>query len=107
VYLRVSSAVLALFLIGIFSSSSNAQTPPQTEKPQAKSATTSDLDAFMEKVLARRDVNRKMLNQYVLDETETFDVFGPGQWPMYRTKPISRGMSATACTSGAPCVSTG
>src|SRR4051812_28227880 len=40
----------------------------------------------MEQVLARREVNRTMLNQYVLDETETFDVFGPGQWPMYRTK---------------------
>src|SRR4051812_34034778 len=40
----------------------------------------------MEQGLARRDVNRKMLNHYVLDETETFDVFGPGQWPMYRTK---------------------
>ena len=40
----------------------------------------------MEKVLARREINRKMLNQYVLDETETFDVFGAGQWPLYRSK---------------------
>jgi len=86
VYFRVSSAVLALFFIAISSRSSIAQTPPQAEKPQVKSAGKSDLDAFMEQVLARRDVNRKMLNQYVLDETETFDVFGPGQWPMYRTK---------------------
>jgi hypothetical protein len=53
---------------------------------QAKGAPQSDLDAFMEKVLARREVNRKMLNQYVLDETETFEVLGPGQWPLYRTK---------------------
>src|SRR5689334_20718125 len=40
----------------------------------------------MEKVLARRELNRKMLNQYVLDETETFDVLGTGQWPLYRSK---------------------
>jgi hypothetical protein len=53
---------------------------------QAKAAPRSDLDAFMEKVLARRDVNRKMLNQYVLDETETFEILGPGRWPMHRTK---------------------
>jgi outer membrane protein assembly factor BamA len=86
VYLPVSSAVLALFLLGTFSSLSIAQTPPKSGTTQNKSASTSDLDAFMEKVLARREVNRKMLNQYVLDETETFDVFGPGQWPLYRTK---------------------
>jgi hypothetical protein len=86
VFFRVSSAVLALFLIGISSNPSLAQTPPKAEKPQGKSASKSDLDAFMEQVLARREVNRTMLNQYVLDETETFDVFGPGQWPMYRTK---------------------
>jgi len=63
-----------------------AATPP-TAKPQAaRPAPQSDLDAFMEKALARREVNRTMLNQYVLDETETFEVLGPGQWPMFRTK---------------------
>jgi len=82
----VSSAVLALFLLGTCSSFSIAQTSPKTATSETKSASKSDLDAFMEKVLARRDVNRKMLNQYVLDETESFDVFGPGQWPLYRTK---------------------
>ncbi|MEP6916345.1 MAG: hypothetical protein ABJC89_11900, partial [Acidobacteriota bacterium] len=40
----------------------------------------------MEKVLARRDVNRTMLNQYVLDESETFEILGPGQWPLHRMK---------------------
>jgi hypothetical protein len=86
VYFRVSSAVLALFLIAVSSNSSIAQGPPKAAAPQNKPASKSDLDAFMEQVLARREVNRKMLNQYVLDETEAFDVFGPGQWPMYRTK---------------------
>jgi hypothetical protein len=44
------------------------------------------LDAFMEKVLARREVNRTTLNQYVLDETEAFEILGPGRWPLHRQK---------------------
>jgi hypothetical protein len=45
-----------------------------------------DLDAFMQKVLARREVNRKTLNQYVLDEVETLDLLGPGNFPLRRMK---------------------
>ena len=86
VSLPVSSVILALLLLSSGSIPAIAQTPPKAGASQAKPAAKSDLDAFMEKVLARRDVNRKMLNQYVLDETETFDVFGPGQWPLYRSK---------------------
>jgi hypothetical protein len=63
-----------------------AATTPAAQPQAARPAPQSDLDAFMEQVLARREVNRTMLNQYVLDETETFEVLGPGQWPMYRTK---------------------
>lgn len=37
----------------------------------------SDLDAFMERVLARRDENWKKLQQYILDEREHFRVTGP------------------------------
>jgi len=88
VYFPFSSAVLALvlFLVAAVPRPCGAQTPVATDQKAPKPAAKSDLDAFMEKVLARREVNRKMLNQYVLDETETFDVFGPGQWPLYRTK---------------------
>jgi hypothetical protein len=43
----------------------------------------SDLDAFMEKVLARRDDNWKKLQQYVLEERETFDLTGPGGLPLW------------------------
>src|SRR6188508_719891 len=43
----------------------------------------SDLDAFMEKVLARRDDNWKKLQQYVLEEKEAFDVTGPGRFPLW------------------------
>lgn len=47
------------------------------------SAAQSDLDAFMAKVLARRDDNWKKLQQYVLDEKEAFDLTGPGRFPLW------------------------
>jgi hypothetical protein len=59
---------------------------PASGTRKAPAQPASDLDAFMEKVLARRDVNRATLNQYVLDETETFEILGPGRWPMHRMK---------------------
>lgn len=37
-----------------------------------------DLDAFMQRVLARRDENWRKLQQYVLDERETVQVLAPG-----------------------------
>jgi hypothetical protein len=43
----------------------------------------SDLDAFMAKVLARRDDNWKKLQQYVLEEEEKFDLTGPGGFPLW------------------------
>jgi len=43
----------------------------------------SDLDKFMERVLARRDDNWKKLQQYVLDEKESFDLTGPGGLPLF------------------------
>lgn len=47
------------------------------------SAAQSDLDAFMEKVLARRDDNWKKLQQYVLEEKERFNISGPGRVPLW------------------------
>ena len=41
-------------------------------------AQSTDLDRLMERVLTRRDENWKKLQQYVLDERETFDLTGPG-----------------------------
>ena len=43
----------------------------------------SDLDRFMERVLARRDDNWKKLQQYVLSEREALDLTGPGGVPLY------------------------
>jgi hypothetical protein len=42
-----------------------------------------DLDDFMARVLARRDENWKKLQQYVLEERETFQLLGPGAAPLY------------------------
>ncbi len=46
----------------------------------------SDLDAFMKKVLARREVNRAHLKQYVLDETEAFEILGPGRLRLHGSR---------------------
>ena len=59
---------------------------PAPRPPAAPAAQANDLDAFMEKVLARRDVNRRTLDQYILDETESFEILGPGRWPLHRTR---------------------
>jgi len=85
---RAASRLVFFALVVLTGSTffASAQTVPTPTKPEARPAARSDLDAFMEKVLARREINRRMLNQYVLDETETFEVLGPGRWPMYRTK---------------------
>lgn len=73
---RVPIAVcLILFAAG--------NTPAQS---QAREGAPNELDAFMEKVLARREVNRQTLKQYILDEEEEFAVFGPGRWPLHRTR---------------------
>ena len=75
----VSAFALALCL-SVFSPRLSAQT-----LPQPPGGGSSDLDAFMEKVLARREVNRKVLNDYVLDEKETFEILGPGRARLHRT----------------------
>ena len=38
-----------------------------------------EVDEFMERVLAQRDENRITLQDYVLDEQETFELVGPGR----------------------------
>ncbi len=44
---------------------------------------SSDLDAFMQKVLARRDENWKKLQQYILEEHELVDLRGPSNVPIW------------------------
>jgi hypothetical protein len=40
---------------------------------------TAELDAFMQRVLTRRDDNWKRIQQYILDERERVEVRGPGE----------------------------
>ncbi len=76
------SATLLLALVALCPSDVIAQ---QVESP-GTTTPRSELDTFMEKVLAQRDVNRQTLRQYILDEAEEFEVLGPGRSPLYRTK---------------------
>ncbi len=47
---------------------------------------SSDLDALMARALQRREVDRRTLSDYVLDEVESFEVLGPGRVPITRLR---------------------
>ncbi len=49
----------------------------------ARIGAQTDLDAFMQQVVARRDDNWKKLQQYILDERETFELRGPTRLPIW------------------------
>ncbi len=72
--------LLALLCLGFLASTPDLLSALSV--PSVASA-QSDLDAFMEKVLARRDDNWKKLQQYVLEEEEKFDLTGPGGFPLW------------------------
>jgi hypothetical protein len=74
---RVITASLAIVTAGLMTSSAPALSA------WSRLGTQSDLDAFMQKVVARRDENWKKLQQYVLDETEQIQVRGPSQLPVW------------------------
>jgi len=92
VYLRPYNTValvivclsLGSSIAGIAQEPASARPEPRAESPAARP--NNELDAFMEKVLARREVNRKTLEQYVLDESERFEILGPGRMPLHRSK---------------------
>lgn len=79
----VSASALALLFCSSFVYVPAVSAQGSSAPPAAAGAT--DLDAFMEKVLARREVNRKVLNDYVLDEREVFEILGPGRARLHRT----------------------
>ena len=70
--LRVCAIAALAIVAAVLSSEVTAAGGPQ-----------SDLDAFMARVLARRDENWKKLQQYVLDEREKVEVLGPGRLPLW------------------------
>jgi hypothetical protein len=57
--------------------------PSAPSAQSAQSAGPSDLDTFMEQVIARRDENWKKLQQYVLEEREVFQLTGPDGSRLY------------------------
>jgi hypothetical protein len=72
--------VLGIFAVALCSRGALAQAPaPNPPK-------TTDLDRFMATALQRRDIDRKTLNDYVLDEVEAFEVLGPGKVPFARMR---------------------
>ena len=75
--LRTGACALALVFASALSSAHAQSAVPK--------APPSELDQFMERVLARRDVNKKVLSDYILDERETFEILGPGRFPLHRT----------------------
>jgi hypothetical protein len=66
---------------GLAAATVTVSTRAQTAPPP-----TTDLDAFMARVLERRDENWKKLQQYVLEERQTVDFIGPGATPLYRSR---------------------
>lgn len=81
---RATRLLALLSLAALSTMTARAEDQAAASAPPARPA--SDLDQFMEKALARREVNRSVLKQYVLDETEAFEVLGPGRWPLHRQK---------------------
>ena len=58
---------------------------PLIAQEAQKTAPQSELDAFMERVLERREIDRKVLSDYILDEKEEFEILGPGRFRLHRT----------------------
>ena len=56
------------------------------QSPSSSQSSSTDLDRLMERALQRRDIDRRVLSDYVLDEIESFDVIGPGQTPLKRSR---------------------
>ena len=72
------SLILALALLPCALGAQGAVPGAQSAAPGA-----SDLDAFMARVLARRDENWKKMQQYILDEDERLQITGPGGGRLY------------------------
>jgi hypothetical protein len=75
--------VLAVAVICPPGARAQAPAPPAAV---AAAPVPTDLDRFMATALQRRDIDRKTLSDYVLDEVESFEVLGPGRMPFARMR---------------------
>lgn len=71
--MRPLAAILALSLLGAAGLVNGNEA-----KASYHEYSQTDLDAFMQKVMARRDDNWKKLQQYILDERQVVEIRGPG-----------------------------
>ncbi len=72
---RLFAACAVVFALAPLSAGQSGK-PTSTTPAQTRA---SDLDAFMARVLERRDEAWKKLHDYVLNETERFEITGPGR----------------------------
>jgi hypothetical protein len=73
-------AKLSLFSAGVAVSIAAGMLQPA---PLRAFRAQTDLDAFMKKVIARRDDSWKKLQQYILTEKDVIEVRGPAQMPVW------------------------
>ena len=71
--------LIVLLATAIVSGDLPAPALPAAPTPPAQS----DLDAFMARVLARRDDNWKKMQQYILEEDEQLHIIGPDGSRLY------------------------
>jgi hypothetical protein len=81
-----SRAGIALALLSGFGLVLPLSVVAQAPANPPSAAPSNELDAFMEKALKRREANRQILEQYVLDEVEQIEILGPGRMPLFRQK---------------------
>jgi hypothetical protein len=76
--------LIGLAAAALFALPSSPMFTQGASKPPARAAT--DLDALMAQALQHRDVDRRTLSDYVLDEVESLEVLGPGKVPFTRMR---------------------
>ena len=76
----------ATILVALMTFPGSPRVLAQAGSAPAPAKAPSDLDALMAQVLARRAADKILLSQYVLDETESFEMLGPARTPLHRMK---------------------
>jgi hypothetical protein len=87
VFVLLALAVAVICQPGLLAQVSAPQaSAPKAPLAKAPAPPATDLDRFMNAALLRRDIDKKVLSDYVLDEVEVFEVLGPGRVPVARMR---------------------